>query len=316
MNLGKLLKKEFVEKKYKEIHCQKAFLLGVVRGCGVVYQSNGDIGLEFAVSSEETAMLVSNFISNVYSYEIREISVDEDKLNKLDKFTLSILGDVAVKVLTDLKIVSFLGDNIEVLNTLPDYVNKNECCGKAFIRGLFLSSGSLTVPSQNQDDKTRYHLQMVFSSPELASLINGFLLKRGINSKVIRRREKYVLYIKSAEEIKDFIAFVSAPKTALKLTDLIVNREFVNDVNRRKNCDLGNVNRQLAASFKQINAINKIKTKIGFDKLSKDLRQTAEFRLKFEDDSLIELAEKLNISKSCINHRFRKLIEIAKELED
>ena len=142
------------------------------------------------------------------------------------------------------------------------------------------------------------------------------MLKKGINSKVTRRREKFVLYVKSAEEIKDFIAYVSAPKTALKITDLIINREFVNDVNRRKNCDLGNVSRQLDATFKQIEAINKIKNKIGFDGLSKDLKETAEFRLKYDGDSLIELAEKLSITKSCLNHRFRKLINIAKELED
>lgn len=316
MNLGKLLKKEIVEKKYKEIHCQKAFLLGVIRGSGIIYQSNGDIGLEFTVSGEETAMFVSNCFSTSYSYEIREISVSEDKLNRVDKFTMSILGDIAINFLSDLGIATFSDDEIFVLPSLPEFIKNNECCGKAFIRGLFSCCGSLTVPSSVEDTKTGYHLQMVFSSAESASLINGFLLTKGINSKVTRRREKFVLYIKSAEEIKDFIAYVSAPKTALKITDLIVNREFVNDVNRRKNCDLGNVNRQLQASFKQIEAINKIKEKIGFDKLSKDLKETAELRLQFESDSVLELAQKLSVTKSCINHRFRKLITIAKELED
>ncbi len=316
MNLGKLLKNEIVEKKYKEIHCQKAFISGVIRGCGIIYQVDGEIGLEFSVSGEDASIFIANCFSSAYDYEFREISVAEDKLNKVDKFTMSILGEVAINVLNDLGVAFFNGDKIEVLTSLPDFIYKNECCGKAFIKGLFLCCGSLTVPSSADDRKTGYHLQMVFSSPEMASLINGFLLKKGINSKVTRRREKFVLYVKSAEEIKDFIAYVSAPKTALKITDLIINREFVNDVNRRKNCDLGNVSRQLDATFKQIEAINKIKNKIGFDGLSKDLKETAEFRLKYDGDSLIELAEKLSITKSCINHRFRKLINIAKELED
>ena len=94
----------------------------------------------------------------------------------------------------------------------------------------------------------------------------------------------------------------------------MINRELANKINRQKNCDLGNVNKQVEASAKQINAINKIQTTIGLDSLSKDLESTAKIRLEYPDDTLLELAERLAVSKSCLNHRLRKILAIAKEL--
>ena len=116
------------------------------------------------------------------------------------------------------------------------------------------------------------------------------------------------------KEIKDFIAFLPTPISVLKLTDLIISRDIINDSNRRKNCDLGNVNRQIEASAKQVDAILKIEQTIGLDGLKADLKEVAIARKKNPDETLLELAERLNLSKSCLNHRLRKLICIAKEL--
>ena len=100
----------------------------------------------------------------------------------------------------------------------------------------------------------------------------------------------------------------------LKLTDLIINRELVNNINRRKNCDLGNVNKQVEAASKQIEAINKIEKTIGFSALKEDLLVTANARKINPEETLNELAERLGVSKSCLNHRLRKLVQIASEL--
>ena len=94
----------------------------------------------------------------------------------------------------------------------------------------------------------------------------------------------------------------------------MINRELSNNSNRQKNCDLGNVNKQVEASAKQIESIKKINETIGLNALKKDLAETAEYRLKYPDDTLNELAERLNVSKSCLNHRLRKIIVIAQEL--
>jgi len=128
------------------------------------------------------------------------------------------------------------------------------------------------------------------------------------------RRDSYVLYIKSAEEIKDFIAFLPAPVSVLKLTDFMINRELKNRSNRQKNCDIANVNKQVEAATKQLASIEKIEKIIGLDTLKEDLRRTAIARMDNPELTLGELAELLNVSKSCLNHRLRKLNVIAEEL--
>ena len=116
------------------------------------------------------------------------------------------------------------------------------------------------------------------------------------------------------EDIKDFFAFLPAPISVLKITDLMINRELVNNSNRRKNCDLGNVNKQVEASSKQISAINKIEKTVGLESLKEDLYNTAIARRDNAEETLVELAERLGVSKSCLNHRLRKLVQIASQL--
>ena len=157
----------------------------------------------------------------------------------------------------------------------------------------------------------------MFSHAGSAELTAKELLKRGIKSNITRRKEDYVLYIKSGEEIKDFIAFLGAPVSVLKLTDIMIEREIVNVTNRRKNCDLGNVNRQIEAQEKIIRAIEKIeKAELsrGEVLLKPDLKITAAARKEYADDTLVELAARLSITKSCLNHRLRKISEIADKL--
>ena len=125
------------------------------------------------------------------------------------------------------------------------------------------------------------------------------------------------LFAEFREEIKDFIAFLGAPVSVLKLTDIMIEREIVNVTNRRKNCDLGNVNRQIEAQEKMIRAIEKIeKAELsrGEVLLKPDLKITAAARKEYADDTLVELAARLSITKSCLNHRLRKISEIADKL--
>ena len=140
------------------------------------------------------------------------------------------------------------------------------------------------------------------------------MAQNGVLTRIVKRREGYIVYIKSAEDIKDFLAFLPAPISVLKLTDLMIERELANKINRQKNCDLGNVNKQVEASVKQVKAIKKIDKIIGLEGLKPDLMATAKARLENPDETLNELAEILNISKSCLNHRLRKIVEIAEQL--
>ena len=307
------IKSEIIAKNIKERHCKKAFLAGLIRGAGTLFEADGSLGLEIRAASEEVAMYITAALNNLFSYEVREFSVSEDRLNKKDKFLMSIVGDKAMEILKDLEILTETDDELAVNLKFYGQLTKKECCLRSFIRGLFVAVGNCTVPSENTKH-TGYHLELSFSHYTPALETSEQLAQFNVITKITRRRESFIVYIKSAEEIKDFLAFLPAPVSVLKLMDLMINRELSNNSNRQKNCDLGNVSKQVEAAAKQIEAIKKIKQVIGLETLKIDDRAVAVAREEYPDDTLSELAERLNITKSCLNHKLRKLVKIANEL--
>ncbi|MBQ3115529.1 MAG: DNA-binding protein WhiA [Clostridia bacterium] len=313
MNFGDTIKKEILSKIIKENHCKKAFIAGIIRGTGALYEKDGELGLEFSVADEMTAMFITNVFRTLFRYEVREMSVSEDRLNKKDKFTLNISGERTIEILIELEILIERKGDIELNLDMYGQMTKRDCCLRAFIRGLFVAVGGCTIP-QKKDTTTGYHLELVFSHYTPALKTSEKLAEHNVLTKITKRRDSYIVYIKSAEEIKDFIAFLPAPVAVLKLTDFMINRELKNRSNRQKNCDIANVNKQVEASARQLEAIEKISSTIGLETLKDDLRRTAVARKENPDLTLGELAEELKISKSCLNHRLRKLIVIAEEL--
>ncbi len=314
MNFAEVIKKEIINKPIKDKHCKKAFLAGIIRGSGELYYKDDELGLDFKVNSEEIVVLVSNYLHSLFGYDVSEISIFEDKLNKKDNYILSINGQRALEILKNLEIITNQDDEQVVNLKFYGAITEKDCCLRSFLRGLFLTNGNCTVPTPNDSVNTGYHLELSFSHYTPALQTSEKFAEHNVLTKITRRRENYIVYIKSAEEIKDFVAFLSAPVSVLKLTDLIINRGIVNDSNRRKNCDLGNVNRQIEASAKQVEAIVKIDQTIGMDSLKPDLKSVAVARMQNPDETLVELADRLGVSKSCLNHRLRKLVCVAKEL--
>ena len=316
MNFGDIVKKEILSKSIKDNHCKKAFLAGLIRGSGTLFERDGEVCLSFKIYDEESSFIVSNYLRTLFNYEVREARVYEDKFHKRDKFEIVISGDDGIDVLSQLDILTESNGELFVNFDFYNTITEKECCLKSFLRGLFVSSGVCLVPDYNEGEKkTKYHLELVFSHVEPATATNGKLIEQGIFGKVINRKDNYVLYIKSAESIKDFFAFLNANVSVLKLTDLMINRELINDTNRRMNCDMGNVNKQVDASQKQIEAITLIEDNIGLDGLKSGIKEVCVARKNYPEDTLSELAERLNLSKSCLNHRLRKIIEIAKDIK-
>ena len=314
MNFGEIIKKEILSKNIKDSHCRKAFIAGMLRGSGKLYTKDDELGLEFTVPDEETALFVTSNLRSLFGYEVREISVAEDRLNKRDRFTLAISGERTQDILEELEIFKKDGDETVVNFNFYGDLTEKECCLKAFMRGLFVAVGVCTLPTDKGENSTGYHLEIVFSHYTPALETSEKLAEYGVLTKITKRKENFLVYIKSAEEIKDFIAFLPAPVAVLKMTDFMIEREINNRSNRQKNCDLANLNKTVDAAAKQLAAINKIDKIIGLDTLKRDLAETAIARKDYPDETLIELAERLNISKSCLNHRLRKLVLIANEL--
>ena len=175
---------------------------------------------------------------------------------------------------------------------------------KAFMRGLYLGSGSINNPNN------KYHLEIKIPDNNLIQDIIQTLEKYNINLKSIDKS----IYIKEGEEISKFLAFIGAGKSVLDFEEVRVQREMNNKVNRLVNCKTANLNKTLNASIEQINAIKKLKESGKFNNISKDLQEISEIRLEYPDVPLSELGKLLNrpIGKSGVNYRMKKIIELSK----
>ena len=194
---------------------------------------------------------------------------------------------------------------------IKDDVLEKRCCKRAFLREAFLILGTMSDPTK------AYHFELVCQSEEkavfLKDLINSF---EDMDAKITKRDRTWSVYLKGADMIVDMLGIMEAPKAFMELENVRIVKEVRNSVNRRVNCETANLNKTISASTRQIEEINAIKKNGSLKRLSLPLQEMAEVRLKWPDATLQELAEKFDppISKSAVNHRLRKLSEIARDM--
>ena len=178
------------------------------------------------------------------------------------------------------------------------------------VREAFLQYGALSDPNKD------YHLEMSFKTKKKADEIKDILVSNGINAKIIKRRDKYVVYLKEGEDISNCLAFIGANSSVLRFEEIRVMREMRNQINRKVNCETANLTKTVNASFEQVQAINKLKKTKKWKELEEGVREIAELRLENPEMSIEALGKKLNppISKSGANHRLRKIMELANDL--
>ncbi len=201
--------------------------------------------------------------------------------------------------------MNFISDGIY------DGLIRTKCCRKAYLRGVFLGSGTITDPEKS------YHIEFICDSQILAGdvkkLINSFV---DLHAKVIQRKKSYVVYVKESEQIVDILNILKAHGQLLKFEETRLMKDLRNQTNRKVNCDSANLEKTINASEKQITAIRKIEEKRGLDFLNAKLKDVALMRLEHPDATLQELADMMDppLKKSGINHRLKKIEEIAGEL--
>ena len=178
---------------------------------------------------------------------------------------------------------------------------------KALIRGIFLGSGSINDPTK------KYHLEILLNDKDAAQYIQNILKSFNIKAKILEMNN--TIYIKEGEEISKFLAFIGAQKSVLKYEEIRVMREIRNNVNRQVNCETANLNKTISASVMQIEAINYLKKVKKYEELPTGLQEIAELRLEYPEMSLKDLGSLLEkpLGKSGVNHRLKKIIEIADE---
>ena len=188
-------------------------------------------------------------------------------------------------------------------------VLEEDCCRVSFLRGAFLAGGSATDPAK------RYHLELATSHRMVSRETDALLLDLGFRAKTVERNGSSILYFKQSEGIEDFLTFLGAPVCAMAVMEAKMEKELINGVNRRVNCETANLSKVVNAAGDQIDAIRLLERRGILETLPEKLQITAQMRLRNPEATLAELAGMSNppVSKSAINHRMRKLVELAKE---
>ena len=187
---------------------------------------------------------------------------------------------------------------------------------RAYLRGVFLSCGSINDPK-----KSRYHLEFIVDNEGYAEFISNLLNHYHFNSKVIRRETKYMIYMKEAEKIGDFLRYMQAIQAVFYYEDIRIYRDHKNMTNRLNNCEQANVDKIIETANKQIKDIEKIKENDLLDVLDDKTKETITYRLKYPETSLLELSEIISletgnkITKSGLYHRFNKIKELAEKIK-
>lgn len=202
----------------------------------------------------------------------------------------------------------------EPLSSRISMLTGNFCCRRSFLRGAFLSVGSLSDPQKS------YHLEFAFADAKWAeaikNLIESIEIDGNIDAKLTKRKNNTIVYIKEGSQISLVLNIMEAHKALMEMENLRIVKEMRNAVNRRVNCDTANINKAVNAAMKQIADIEYIKANGGFEGLSESLIETAQLRLEHPESTLAELGKLFNppVGKSGVNHRLKKLCEYADEL--
>lgn len=277
-------------------------------------RSNGKIFddyIELYTENIKIAKRMFSFIKDLYNVNC-EI---ENRSNQL--FTKKNIYYVYIKekkqmILEDLSIIDQNGNYLE---TVSEYIVGSLDEIKAYIRGSFYARGSINDPKTSQ-----YHLEFLYDNKFEAVFIQRLLNEFELNAKILMREKKYMVYIKDSDDISDFLKLIGASQGVMYYENIRVLKEQKNITNRLNNCEQANTDKILMSSNEQIKDINLIVEKLGEEFLDEKLLEAANYRCKYPESSLLELSEIMsmetgkNITKSGLNHRFRKIKEIASRL--
>lgn len=232
--------------------------------------------------------------------------VPSDKFENCKKYTIEVTGKVQTK-----KIFNRFGHSEKDISLRINRANiENDCCFSSFLRGVFLSCGTISDPEKN------YHVEFVVPYLKLSKDLLQIISELGFNAGHVVRNSNHVIYLKNSENIEDILTYMGAPMSSLKVMGIKMTKNVKNKINRQMNFENANMTRTIDAGLAQVDAIKLIKKYKKFDLLNDELKELAQLRLENPDMSLKELGKNLAtpISRSGVNHRLSKIISIADEI--
>lgn len=294
-------------------HCQLAELAALIGMCGHVYTTPA--GHHYIRIYSENCSIIDKcqtIIRKAFSYSA-DVSVRLSRDTGNRTYTLLVGdSDVAIRILMAAKLMDNDGSINSDMSLVSTIGISNMCCKRAFLRGAFLAGGSMSDPEK------AYHLEIVTpgrsKAGQIAEAANAFEL----DARIVKRRNYYVVYLKESSRIVDMLNVMGAHVSLMNLENVRVVKEVRNSINRKVNCETANLNKTVSAAVKQIEDINYIRDKVGLDSLNEGLEQIAKLRLMYPDMPLKDMGELLvpTVGKSGVNHRLRKISQIAQDLRE
>ena len=281
-------------------------LSAIVRNSAII-----DENITIYVENNGVARRIFKLFKNVY--DITPIITVRKKYFSNGLSYILIIKNNVTEILDDLSVVK----DGKYLNIPYDYIYGDEDLIRAYLRGVFLVTGSVNDPKTS-----KYHLELLVDSDEYAEFIRELLNENGLNSKIIKREKKYMIYVKEAEKISDFLRIIKAYNGVMYFEDIRIYRDHKNMTNRLNNCEQANMDKIFLTASSQIRDINKLKEYDVDDLVDDKIKEVMEYRLKYPEASLSELSDIISnetgnkITKSGLNHRFRKIREIVNNIEN
>ena len=278
-------------------------------------KNNGETtsnSITMTTENKFTIERVTSAIKRLYSIDVEVSIINNVNFSKNDLYQLKIHDKVEL-ILQDLGIID---DQNNKLDVVPTYIVGETEEIRGYLRGAFLSSGSVNDPK-----KSRYHMELLINSPKEAVFLQKLLNSFDLNAKILNREKGYMIYIKEAEKISDFLRIIGASKAVLYFENIRVYRDQKNKTNRLNNCEQANIDKVIETANLQLKQIKTIEDNEGLTLIDDKTKEALEYRKKYPEASLKELAEIISletnkkITKSGLNHRMRKIRELAEKFE-
>ena len=307
MSYSSKTKEELCRMEPDSVCCLLAELSGIISVAGsVILRGGGDKRLSIETENTAVARRTFRLLQEVFDVQPQLVTLKRARLGGRSAHRIEINGDEASFVLE--------GCGISVLQRrgVPKEITVRKCCRMSFLRGVFLASGSVTDPEKE------YHLEFVLGDEAFAAAVQKLIARFELDAHMTTRRQMTLVYLKGQGEITDMLSILGAQSARFAMEDAFIRKELRNNANRATNCDSANVQRSVAAASRQTQAIERLLAAKGENSLPPALLETAKLRLQYPEVSLEELGRLCDppVGKSGVNHRLRKLEQMAGELEE
>jgi DNA-binding protein WhiA len=290
--------------------CSKAELSALIRMNGSLQFGGGKIILDVSTENAAIARRIYTLLKKVFQIHAELLVRKKMRLKKNNVYIVRVPHQ-AKELLVHLHIMD---QTLQFLTGIAPALTEKACCRSAYLRGAFLAGGSVNHP-----EASSYHLEIFSSYQDFCQALTRLANRYRLNAKCIERKKGYVMYIKEGEKITEFLSLIGAHQALLYFEDVRIVKDMRNSVNRLHNCEIANINKTVNAAARQMENIRLIQQEMGLENLPPRLREVAELRLAHPDMNLKELGELIPsglVSKSGINHRLRKINEIAEKLRE